>query len=120
MRVINSKEKTNAQKLNTCTVESSFDSWLEFFILDHEINTEDVIFEGVVDGEMVRITYRQFFNAAAPYPYILNRIRNDLSVAAYTGIPIQVAAAKVCDEELIRNGHFSDRKKKGPSHFWEE
>ena len=120
MRVINSMEKSNAQMLKESKVQSTFDSWLEFFIIDHEINTEDVIFEGVVDGEMVRITYRQFFNAAAPYPYILERIRNDFSVAAYTGMPVQVAAAKICDEELIQTGHFSEKKKRGPSHFWEE
>ncbi len=120
MKVIQSREKTDAQKLKVSTVSSSFDSWLEYFIIDHEINTEDVIFEGVVDQEMVRVTYREFFNAAAPYPYILKRIRNDLSVAAMTGMPIQVAAAKICDEDLIRNGHFSEKKQKGPSHFWEE
>ncbi len=117
MRVISSKKHAYTKKI--ATVEQSFNEWLEFFIIDHQINTEDTIFEGIIDGEMKRITYREFFNMSAPYPYILARIRNDFSVAVYTGMPIQVAAAKICDEELIQTGHFST-KKQGPSHFWEE
>ncbi|MBO4374517.1 MAG: hypothetical protein J5829_05375 [Lachnospiraceae bacterium] len=84
---------------------SSFDTWLEFFIIDHNISVADVVYEGIVDGQMKHCTYREFFEAIKPYPMIQERVRNDLAVAAATGESIRAAASRICEEELISKGH---------------
>lgn len=84
---------------------ASFDTWLKFFIIDHNISVEDVIFEGIVEGKMKHCTYREFFDAIRPYPMIQERVRNDLAVAAATGESIRAAAGRICEEELISKGH---------------
>ncbi|MCR5650436.1 MAG: hypothetical protein K6F86_04585 [Lachnospiraceae bacterium] len=84
---------------------AAFDIWLKFFIIDHDISVEDVVFEGIVDGKMKHCTYREFFEAIKPYPMIQERVRTDLSVAAATGGSIRASAGKICEEELISKGH---------------
>ncbi len=84
---------------------ASFDIWLKFFIIDHGISVEDVIFEGIVNGKMKHCTYREFFEAIKPYPMIQERVRSDLAVAAATGKSISATAGKICEEELISKGH---------------
>ena len=84
---------------------ASFETWLKFFIIDHNISVEDVIFEGIVGGKMKHCTYREFFDAITPYPMIQERVRNDLAVAAATGESIRAAAGRICEEELISKGH---------------
>ncbi len=85
---------------------SSFDTWLNFFVIDHNISMADVMYEGIVKGQMKHATYREFFDAIKPYPMIQERVRNDLSVAATTGTSIKAAASKICEEELIEKGHM--------------
>ncbi len=84
---------------------SDFETWLNFFTIDHNLSLADVMYEGIVDGQMKHATYREFFEAAKPYPMIQERIRNDLSIAAATGGSIKAAASKICEEELLSKGH---------------
>ncbi len=84
---------------------SNFDTWLNFFMIDNNISMADTVYEGIVDGKMKHVTYREFFEAIKPYPMIQDRVRNDLSVALFTGGSFKSAVSKVCEEELIEKGH---------------
>ena len=48
---------------------SSFDTWLNFFMIDNNISMAETVYEGIVDGKMKHATYREFFgNAPAMNP----------------------------------------------------
>ncbi len=84
---------------------SSFDTWLNFFMIDNNLSMADTVYEGIVNGQMKHVTYREFFEAIKPYPMIEDRVRNDLSVTLYTGGSFNSVLSKICEEELIDRGH---------------
>ena len=84
----------------------NFDEWLSFFIRDHEVPLHNVIYEGVVDGQMLHVTYQQLFDKVRPYQGIRKRLREDFCRAAYTGESLDEVAHRIVQEELIDNGHY--------------
>ena len=82
----------------------NFDEWLNFFMLDHNISPNNVIYEGIVDGQMLHMTYRELFDKIRGYIGMRKRLREDFSAAAFTGDSIEEAASKIVQEELIDNG----------------
>ncbi|MCR5747665.1 MAG: hypothetical protein K6G03_08140 [Lachnospiraceae bacterium] len=84
--------------------EDNFEDWLHFFVIDHDISPNNVVYEGIRDGKMVHITYRELFDMIRPYSGMRKRLREDFCVAAYKGDPIDRAAEKIVEEELIANG----------------
>ena len=74
-------------------------------MVDNNISMADVVYEGIVNGQMKHATYREFFEAIRPYPMIQDRVRSDLSLAAFTGGSFKSAISKICEEELIERGH---------------
>ena len=86
--------------------EDNYDEWLEFFILDHSISPNNVIYEGIVDGKMFHMTQRRTNNCLSLYGYVgmRKRLREDFCNAAFTGESIDEAASKIVQEELVDNG----------------
>ena len=82
----------------------NFDGWLEFFMIDHNISPNNVIYEGIVDGKLFHMTYRELFDKIRNYSGMRKRLREEFSAAAYTGESIDEAASKIVQEELIDNG----------------
>ncbi len=82
----------------------NFDEWLNYFMLDHNISPNNVIYEGIVKGQMFHMTYRELFDRIRNYSGMRKRLREDFSAAAFTGESIDEAASKIVQEELIDNG----------------
>ena len=81
-----------------------FDEWLEFFMMDHSISPNNVIYEGILNGQMFHMTYRELFDKIRDYSGMRKRVREDFSAAAFTGESIDEAASRIVQEELIDNG----------------
>ena len=47
----------------------NYDEWLEYFVMDHNISPNNVIYEGIVDGKMFHMTYRELFEKVHDYCY---------------------------------------------------
>ena len=84
--------------------EDNFEEWLEFFMIDHKISPNDVIYEGIVRGQMFHMTYRELFDKIRPYTGMEKRLREDFCRAAFTGESISEAAGKIASEELVEKG----------------
>ncbi|MBQ8956476.1 MAG: hypothetical protein IJ075_05875 [Lachnospiraceae bacterium] len=82
----------------------NFEEWLDFFMMDHNLSPNNVIYEGILDGKMFHMTYRELFDKIRPYSGMRKRLREDFSAAAYTGESVDEAASKIVQEELIDNG----------------
>ncbi|MCR5775667.1 MAG: hypothetical protein K6G42_11345, partial [Lachnospiraceae bacterium] len=82
----------------------NFDEWLNYFVIDHDISPNNVIYEGIVDGKMLHVTYRELFDKVREFGGMRKRLREDFSAAAYTGESIDEAASKIVREELLENG----------------
>lgn len=82
----------------------NFDEWLNFFMMDHNISPNNVIYEGILNGQMFHMTYRELFDKIRNYSGMRKRVREDFSAAAFTGESIDEAASRIVQEELIDNG----------------
>ncbi len=82
----------------------NYDEWLEYFVMDHNISPNNVIYEGIVDGKMFHMTYRELFEKVHDYVGMRRRLREDFCNAAFTGESIDEAASRIVQEELIDNG----------------
>ena len=82
----------------------NYDEWLEFFMMDYSISPNNVVYEGIVGGQMFHMTYRELLEKVRPYEGMRKRLREDFCAAAYKGESIEEAASKIVQEELIDNG----------------
>lgn len=82
----------------------NFDEWLNYFMMDHNLSPNNVIYEGILNGKMFHMTYRELFDKVRDYSGMRKRVREDFSNAAFTGESIDEAASKIVQEELIDNG----------------
>ncbi|MCR5627410.1 MAG: hypothetical protein K6F99_08830 [Lachnospiraceae bacterium] len=96
----------------------SYEQWLDWFILDNKIDTNKVLIEEVIGSEMVKFTYRQFFDRTYKMTILQQQeIQENMMIRERTGGDIEEYLKQRC-KEMVE--YDQEKAKAGPSHFWEE
>ncbi len=81
--------------------KSRYEQWLDWFIVDHKVNTAEILVEGIINGEPCRVTVGHFLDETRQMNYYMqDTIKTGISKRALTGGSYMNYLRKVCREYL--------------------
>ena len=84
-----------------------YDQWLDWFIVDHKLNIQEVIVEEILDGQPYKVKMVDFLNKTRQMNELVQqKVREGMSKSAYTGKSISKFLKEAC-EELIVDGKLT-------------
>ncbi|MCR4744466.1 MAG: hypothetical protein K5894_04465 [Lachnospiraceae bacterium] len=87
--------------------ELDYDQWLDWFIVDHKLNIQEVILEEILDGQPYKVKMVDFLNKTRGMNDLVKQaMREGMSKCIYTDKSVSKYLKKAC-EELIVDGKLT-------------
>ena len=77
--------------------EMDYDSWLDWFIIDHKLNIQEILVEEIIDGQPYKVKMVEFLNQTRQMNSIVqHEIRGQMLKCAYTGKSVSKYLKEIC------------------------
>ncbi|MBR1893121.1 MAG: hypothetical protein IJ815_06285 [Lachnospiraceae bacterium] len=84
--------------------EMDYDSWLDWFIIDHKLNIQEILIEEILDGQPYKIKMVDFLNKTRTMNSIVqHEIRGQMLKCTYTNKSVSKYLQDIC-RKFITDG----------------